>query len=134
VGSKSLCYSSIGLQQGALFNGITTPWTDNNPINNTQIRPGIKNIQIPYGSLPIGMYRLCRSLAFITDRFVASIGLYRYVDALCSTIYGLFYNSYSTKAEKRRNIDGRHCFSPLGFVFLVENFISRIGNNVFYYF
>jgi hypothetical protein len=125
VGSKSLCYSFIRLQQGAFFNGITTSWTDNNPIQNPQIRPGIKNIQIPYGSLSIGMYRLCLSLAFVTDWFVASIRLYRYVDSFISTIYRLIYNSYSTKAEKRRNIDVRHCFSPLGFVFLVENVIPE---------
>jgi hypothetical protein len=125
VGSKSFCYSAIRLQQGALFNGITTPWTDNNPIQDPQIRPGIKNIQIPYGSLLIGMYRLCHSLAFITDWFVASIRLYRYVDRFVCTIYRLAYKSYSTKAEKRLNIDARHCFSPLGFVFLVENVIPE---------
>jgi hypothetical protein len=118
VGSKALCYPSIRLQQGALFNGIATPWTDNNPIQNPQIGTGIKNIQIPYSSLLIGMYRLCRSFAFITDRLVSSVRLYRYVDCFVSTIYRLFYNSYSTKAEKRSNIDGRHCSPPLGFVFL----------------
>jgi hypothetical protein len=113
------------LQQGALFNGITTPWTDNNPIQDPQIRPGIKNIQIPYGSLFIGMYRLCHSLAFITNWFVASIRLYRYVERFVGTIYRLAYKSYSTKAEKRLNIDARHCFSPLGIVFLVENVIPE---------